>query len=60
VVPCSLRTLMEFYEDPMRRTSPSYRTPAQHDEILARYGLTRQSEVLWDFDIEISLGGKAP
>ena len=50
--------LMEHYENPARSASPVYRTPAQHDAILAKYGLTRTDIVLWNFDIEILLGGK--
>ncbi len=47
--------LLRHYEAPNMIGQSSYRTPAQHDAILARYGVSRTSEVLWNFDIVFHL-----
>ncbi|HWU89053.1 MAG TPA: hypothetical protein VN253_17430 [Kofleriaceae bacterium] len=44
-----LRVLLEHYE------ASGFRTAVEHDKILVKYGIGRDANVLWNFDIEIDV-----
>jgi len=45
----SIGEMLDHYEQ------SGFRTPADHDAILAKYGITRSDVVLWDYDIYLDV-----